>query len=124
MASLPYERITSPSALHSIIRLFSGERLLVLQPFGWSIDGSHIPNAPEQFELDYVCQEHSWKVVCDFGPYVAVVREMTELDKKVEAFKRTKNELISEQWPISKMIFSDLIELIDALVAERDERNS
>ena len=27
------------------IRLNEGEHLLVLQPFGWHIDGQHIPNA-------------------------------------------------------------------------------
>jgi hypothetical protein len=71
---LPYERI-GDSSLADSIRLMPGERLLVLQPFGWHIDGSHIPNAAEHFSREGVCKEHGWEVVFDFGPYIAVVRQ-------------------------------------------------
>ncbi len=71
---LDYERVSS-SAITSAIRLRGGERLLVLQPFGWHIDGNHIPNAAEHFSREGVCDEHDWIVVCDFGPYIAVVKQ-------------------------------------------------
>jgi hypothetical protein len=70
---LPYERITDSKALAAVVRLFDGEHLLVLQPFGWHLDGRHIPNAAEHFSREGVCAEHGWQVVCDYGPYVAVV---------------------------------------------------
>jgi hypothetical protein len=73
----PYERLDD-DALYRAIRLKQGERVLVLQPFGWHIDGSHIPNAPEQFEREYICSEHGWEVVHEFGPYVAIVRPKAE----------------------------------------------
>jgi hypothetical protein len=64
----------SSARLQDAIRLFEGERLLVLQPFGWHIDGHHIPNEAEHFSREGVCAGHGWTVVCDFGPYIAVVR--------------------------------------------------
>lgn len=70
---LPYERFDE-SALLKAIMLGTGERMLVLRPFGWHIDGSHIPNAAEHFSREYVCAEHGWDVVCDYGPYVAIVK--------------------------------------------------
>lgn len=70
---LPYERIHD-KALIPAIRLYENERLLVLQPFGWHIDGEHIPNAAEHFSREGICEDHGWEVVCDYGPYVAVVR--------------------------------------------------
>jgi hypothetical protein len=73
LQTLPYERFNEESLVRAI-RLFDGERLLVLQPFGWHIDGKHIPNAVEHFSREWVCEEHKWEVVCDYGPYVAVVR--------------------------------------------------
>lgn len=73
--TLPYERIDSQK-LQDSIHLFDGQHLLVLQPFGWHLDGHHIPNAPEQFSRESVCDEHGWEVVCDFGPYIAVVKSM------------------------------------------------
>ena len=69
---LPYERVDSEELL-GVVRLGANERLLVLQPFGWHIDGVHIPNAAEQFSRDGVCAEHGWRVVCEFGPYIAIV---------------------------------------------------
>lgn len=69
---LPYERIDSERLVASI-RLRQNERLLVLQPFGWHIDGRHIPNAAEHFSRESVCAEHRWEVICEFGEYVAVV---------------------------------------------------
>jgi hypothetical protein len=69
---LPYERIDS-AALQGAVRLWGGEHLLVLQPFGWHLDGRHIPNAAEQFSREGVCEEHGWRVVAEFGPYVAIV---------------------------------------------------
>lgn len=71
---LDYERLEE-KALLAAIRLREGERLLVLQPWGWHIDGRHIPNAYEHFSREGVCREHRWEVVCEFGPYIAVVRE-------------------------------------------------
>ncbi len=71
--TLPYERIDS-TALAKAIRLSRGERLLVLQPYGWHIDAHHIPNAAEHFSRKGVCEEHGWQVVCEFGPYVAIVK--------------------------------------------------
>ncbi len=73
---LDYERIDD-DALLKAIRLQPGERLLVLQPFGWHIDAKHIPNAPEQFSRRGVCEEHHWEVVCEYGPYVAIVKPLT-----------------------------------------------
>lgn len=74
MTALMYERIDS-KALIAAIRLRDGERLLVLQPYGWHIDGAHIPNAAEQFSRESICEEHGWQVVDELGPYVAVVAE-------------------------------------------------
>ena len=71
--TLPYERIDS-KLLQQVIRLYRGERLLVLQPFGWHLDGHHIPNAVEHFSREWVCDEHRLQVICDFGPYIAIVR--------------------------------------------------
>jgi hypothetical protein len=76
---LPYERIEG-ELLVKAIRLCDGERLLVRRPFGWHIDGHHIPNAAEHFEREGVCEEHGWVVVCDYGPHIAVVRVRTERD--------------------------------------------
>jgi hypothetical protein len=73
LGPLDYERLDD-AGLQKSIRLFAGERLLVLQPFGWHIDGTHIPNAAEHFSREGVCEEHSWEVVCEYGPYVAVVQ--------------------------------------------------
>jgi hypothetical protein len=70
--TLPYERLLS-EALRSAIFLFAGEQLLLLQPFGWHLDGQHIPNMAEHFSRDGVCRELGLTVVCEFGPYVAVV---------------------------------------------------
>lgn len=78
MATLPYERLMS-SRLQAAVNLFSGERLLVLQPWGWHIDGHHIPNAAEHFSREGVCQEHGWHLVCDFGPYVAIVKPFSAI---------------------------------------------
>jgi hypothetical protein len=72
--TLPYERIDD-DALLKAIRLFDGEHLLVLQPFGWHLDAKHIPNAAEHFSREGVCQEHGWVVVCDYGEHVAIVKE-------------------------------------------------
>ena len=77
--TLPYERFYSSEAIGEAIRLFKDERLLVLQPFGWHIDGQHIPNAAEHFSREGVCKEHGWEVVCDFGPYIAVVRPLVSI---------------------------------------------
>jgi hypothetical protein len=79
--TLPYERLSSPLLL-SAVKLFDGERLLVLQPFGWHINGTHIPNAPEQFSRESICEEHGWYVVCDYGDYVAVVRPAGKVSPK------------------------------------------
>jgi hypothetical protein len=68
-----YERIDT-SKLADAIRLRPGERLLVLQPFGWHIDGHHIPNAAEQFTKESVCEEHGWEIVIDGGDYIAIVK--------------------------------------------------
>jgi hypothetical protein len=73
--TLPYERLNE-GALINAIRLQLGERLLVLQPFGWHIDGYHIPNAAEHFERESVCRAHRWEVVDDYGPYIAIVRPL------------------------------------------------
>jgi hypothetical protein len=73
---LPYERLAidyGPSLLQAF-NLRPGERLLVLRPFGWQIDGQHIPNAYEHFSRESICREHRWVVVCDYGPYIAIVR--------------------------------------------------
>jgi len=72
--TLAYERISNSADFGNAIRLNLGESLLVLQPFGWHINGVHIPNAAEHFSREGVCEEHGWEVVDDFGPYVAVVR--------------------------------------------------
>jgi hypothetical protein len=69
---LPYERLNEDE-LRAAIRLEPWERLLVLRPFGWHIDGSHIPNAAEHFSRESVCEEHGWTVICDYGPYIAIV---------------------------------------------------
>lgn len=78
---LDYERIDSVKLCASI-RLLAGERLLVLQPFGWHIDGHHIPNAAEQFDRESVCGDHHWEVVADFGAYVAIVRPLAPAPNK------------------------------------------
>jgi hypothetical protein len=70
---IPYERIDS-SLLTDAIQCDLTERLLVLQPFGWHIDGKHIPNAAEHFSRESVCNEHGWEVVDDYGPYIAILR--------------------------------------------------
>lgn len=72
---LPYERIAETYLL-SAIQLRTNEHLLVVQPFGWHLDGKHIPNAAEHFSRESVCEEHRWEVVCDYGPYIAVVRDV------------------------------------------------
>lgn len=76
---LPYERLDDERLLDAV-RLYDGERLLVLQPYGWHIDGRHIPNACEHFSRESICEEHGWEVVCEYGPYVAVVRRKTAGD--------------------------------------------
>lgn len=80
---LPYERIDSGS-LFASIRLRQNEHLLVLQPFGWHLDGRHIPNAAEHYTRESVCAEHRWEVVCEFGPHVAVVED-SEVRKAQDA---------------------------------------
>lgn len=69
---LPYERLESRQ-LVSAVRCREGEHLLVLQPFGWHLDGRHIPNAAEQFSREGICAEHGWRIVCEYGPHVAIV---------------------------------------------------
>lgn len=76
--TLPYERIKS-EALRYAVHLFDHEHLLVLQPWGWHLDGRHLPNAAEHFSREGICQERGWTVVCDFGPYVAVVKPLTSI---------------------------------------------
>lgn len=71
-ATLPYERVNDKT-LMQCVRLFKDEHLLVLRPFGWHLDGSHIPNAAEHYSRESVCEDHRWRVVCDYGPYIAVV---------------------------------------------------
>ena len=71
---LPYERLHEKALLESI-RLNEGEHLLVLQPFGWHIDGQHIPNAAEQFSREGVASSLRMEVVCDYGPYIAIVKK-------------------------------------------------
>lgn len=73
MDLLDYERIDSKRLVEAI-RVRPGERLLVLQPFGWHIDGLHIPNAAEQFSRESICVQLRCEVVCEFGPYIAVVK--------------------------------------------------
>ena len=92
--TLPYERIDS-AALAVAVRLKDGERLLVLQPFGWHIDGAHIPNAAEQFDRAHVCQEHGWRVVADFGPYIAIVRGETDAEREHRELLDALNGLIA-----------------------------
>lgn len=70
----PYERLVNEDALQAAIRLNTGESLLVLRPFGWHLNGSHLPNQAEHFERDGVCADIGVEVVCEFGPYIAVVR--------------------------------------------------
>ena len=70
---LPYERIADSRKLAEAFWLRPGQHLLVLQPFGWHLDGHHIPNAAEHFSRDGICREHHWQVVCDFGPYIAII---------------------------------------------------
>lgn len=71
---LDYERIVDEDKLLASIRLFDGEMLLVLRPFGWHLNGRHLPNMAEHFEREFVLKEHGLEVVCEFGPYVAIVR--------------------------------------------------
>ena len=49
--TLPYERIDDKKLMEAV-RLFKGEQLLVLRPFGWHIDGKHIPNAAEHLSRE------------------------------------------------------------------------
>ena len=72
--TLPYERLNE-TALVEAVRLNDGEHLLVLQPYGWHIDATHIPNAAEHFGRECVVKDLRMVVVCDFGPYIAVVRK-------------------------------------------------
>jgi hypothetical protein len=72
---LPYERIISEEKLLEAIFLKPDEKLLTLRPFGWHVDGKHIPNAAEHFPRESICIEHRWEVVCDFGPYIAIVKD-------------------------------------------------
>lgn len=76
---LPYERIADERKLIDSILLYEDEYVLVLQPFGWHLNGDHIPNCPEQAQRNEVCHRFGWEVVCDFGPYIAVVRPQPEL---------------------------------------------
>jgi len=71
---LPYERVDCEK-LQDAIWLLDDEHLLILQPFGWHLDGHHIPNMAEQFSREYVCQELKLEMVCDFGGYIAIVRK-------------------------------------------------
>lgn len=69
---LPYERLNEETLLKSIAKK-EGESLLVLRPFGWHLNGTHIPNMAEHFEREWVCKELGYEVVCDFGEYIAIV---------------------------------------------------
>jgi hypothetical protein len=71
---LDYERLNSKGLLDAI-QLFPGEHLLVLRPFGWHLDGSHMPNQAEHFSRESVCADQHLEVVCQYGPYIAVVRQ-------------------------------------------------
>lgn len=73
--TLPYERIVSSSQLSTAFRLEPGESILVLQPFGWHLDGKHIPNAPEQYSMEGLCQEHHWVIIARYGGYLAIIRK-------------------------------------------------
>ncbi len=72
---LPYERVDD-ALLMTAIHLWKGEHLLVLRPFGWHLDGHHIPNAAEHFSREGVCKDHGWRVICEYGPYIAVVSDV------------------------------------------------
>lgn len=71
---LPYERIADEKRLVSSIFLRVDASVLILQPFGWHLNGEHIPNCAEHLSREWVCGIHGWEVVCDFGPYIAIVR--------------------------------------------------
>ena len=88
--SLPYERIDG-ELLKAAIALQSDEQLLTLHPFGWHLDGFHIPNAPEHYSRDGLCREKRWIVVCDFGPYIAIVRPDR---RKGEDRRKASNEVV------------------------------
>lgn len=81
---LPYERLVEDALLRSISRN-DGESLLVLQPFGWHLNGTHVPNMAEHFEREWVCKELGYEVVCDFGPYIAIVRKLQVPPANTEA---------------------------------------
>ncbi len=73
---LPYERVDDEQLL-AAIALWKDEHLLVLRPFGWHLDGKHIPNAAEHFSREGVCEDHGLNVVCDYGPYIAIVKSQS-----------------------------------------------
>jgi hypothetical protein len=70
---LPYERFQEAQLL-TAVRLTDGESLLCLQPFGWHLNGSHLPNMAEHYSREYVCMELRLIVIEEYGPYLAVVR--------------------------------------------------
>ena len=72
--TLPYERLES-APLQKGFRLRKGQHVLVLQPFGWHLDGLHLPNQAEHFERESVVQYLRMRVVCDYGPYIAILEE-------------------------------------------------
>lgn len=74
MTELPYERFRFGTDFRSVIMCLRGEHILSLHPFGWHLDGSHIPNCPEHFSVDAALACTRMEPVYSYGPYLYVVR--------------------------------------------------
>lgn len=72
---LPYERFKSDTDFRDVIHTFPGERILSLHPFGWHLDGSAVPNCPEQWSLEDMLALTGMKIVQSYGDYLHIVRK-------------------------------------------------
>lgn len=71
---LDYERLDSDE-IWKHIKTSEGEHVIVRSAFRWLIDGEVIPNAYECHDLEDVCSERNWSIVCSYGLSLAVIRK-------------------------------------------------
>lgn len=72
----PHERFKLDVDFRDVIHCFPGEHILSLHPFGWHLDGRHIPNCPEQWGVqDAMGTVGMTRLVQSYGDYIHIVRK-------------------------------------------------
>lgn len=71
-----HERFKLDINFRDVIHCFPGEHILSLHPFGWHLDGHHIPNCQEQWSLEDAMRTTGLNVlVQSYGEYIHIVRK-------------------------------------------------